>query len=312
MKVRLLFLTLGLFVLAFVSHSADAHFAYPSFQVASVVRNQSVTIQTDHLPANMQFSVSFGPMGAYGTGTRTTTFYSGAGGQQEYTFAIPANYHGYYQISIRIDNFVTGYYAVNWFYNNTATVLPPLATNTPPVTENNDLPSKINNTVADRNAWQAILGWDDAYNVFHRNQPDSADGGMTFHDLGDGRELVQIESDRFAYQSNYIFMVADANTGEPLVTQPLRFTTVGTDIDGTLRQHTSEIVLGAVGFTAGNRLEVFYKARGIGDCGSYHVYEISGTVTGLTEARERLCDSGLPYAPPPEWELLDITSAIPN
>lgn len=59
--------------------------------------------------------------------------------------------------------------------------------------------------------------------------------------------------------------------------------------------------------TTNNTLRAFYKGRGLGDCGSLHVYGFEGTNSVLKEVRERDYDNELPYAPPAEWELIDLS-----
>ena len=93
---------------------------YPTFTILSVIRDQSVTIQTYNLPPNDSFVVTMGPMGTRGiNGYVVTTTDSGAGGSQQLTYSIPPALYGSYQISIRMQSPSTGYYAYNWFYNNT-------------------------------------------------------------------------------------------------------------------------------------------------------------------------------------------------
>jgi len=93
----------------------------PTISILSVVRDASVTFQTNNFPANRTFNVRMGPMGTMGiNGTLVGTFYSGSGGSQTYTFNIPANLFGSYQISIRTESTTGGYYSYDWFYNNTS------------------------------------------------------------------------------------------------------------------------------------------------------------------------------------------------
>jgi hypothetical protein len=94
---------------------------YPTFSIASVVRNSSVTIQTYNLPPSNQFQVTMGPMGTRGiNGYIVDTINSGAGGSQAMTFTIPSQLNGSHQISIRLQSISgSGHYAYNWFYNNT-------------------------------------------------------------------------------------------------------------------------------------------------------------------------------------------------
>jgi hypothetical protein len=64
--------------------------------------------------------VSMGPMGTRGiNGYVIGTTDSGVGGSQQYSYAIPAALANSYQIAIRLQSPYSGYYAFNWFYNNT-------------------------------------------------------------------------------------------------------------------------------------------------------------------------------------------------
>jgi hypothetical protein len=83
------------------------------------VRDQSVTIQTYNLPPNDTFVITMGPMGTRGiNGYVVASTDSGVGGAQQFSYAIPPELYGSYQISIRIQSPYSGYYAYNWFYNN--------------------------------------------------------------------------------------------------------------------------------------------------------------------------------------------------
>jgi hypothetical protein len=108
---------------------------YPTFSIVSVVRDQNVTVQTYNLPPNDSFVVTMGRMGTRGVnGIVVANTDSGAGGSQQFTYDIPSQLYGLYQISIRMESPTSGYFAYNWFYNNTTGVpggpVPPI---TPPV-----------------------------------------------------------------------------------------------------------------------------------------------------------------------------------
>ena len=94
----------------------------PTFIIYSVVRNQEVTIYTHNFPANMKFNVYMGPMGTQAIGGyKVGSFNSGKGGSfYAGPFAIPSALKGSSRIAIRAENSWSGYYAYNWFYNNTA------------------------------------------------------------------------------------------------------------------------------------------------------------------------------------------------
>jgi hypothetical protein len=92
----------------------------PTFSIVSVVEDKNVTIQTYNLPRKDTFRVTMGPMGTKGVGgTVVDVVDSGTGGSKKYTFDIPASLDGSYKISIRMQSPTSGYYAYNWFYNNT-------------------------------------------------------------------------------------------------------------------------------------------------------------------------------------------------
>jgi LysM repeat protein len=104
----------------------------PTFSITAVKRDVSVSIQTANFPANDTFNVLMGPMGTKGIGgTKVGTFASGAGGSLPATFNIPSNLHGSHQIAIRLESPTSGFFAYNWFFNNTAGTSGTGGTNTP-------------------------------------------------------------------------------------------------------------------------------------------------------------------------------------
>ncbi len=92
----------------------------PTFFILSVVRNQSVTVQAYNLPPNDTMNVTMGPMGTKGiNGIQVATVNTGKGGNQQFTFTTPAALYNSYQIAVRMQSPWSGYFAYNWFYNNT-------------------------------------------------------------------------------------------------------------------------------------------------------------------------------------------------
>ena len=99
---------------------------YPTFSIVSVVTDTSVTIQTYNLPASDSFDVLMNFMHTQGIGgVKVATQASGTGGSQTFTYNIPDSLKGQYQIAIRMQSPTSGYYAYNWFYNNTSGTVPP-------------------------------------------------------------------------------------------------------------------------------------------------------------------------------------------
>ena len=94
----------------------------PTFTILAVVKDASVKIKTSNFPAHDSFDVLMNYMGTRGVkGVKVATVDSGAGGSFEATFQIPASLKGERQIAIRLQsNTGSGYYAYNWFYNNTS------------------------------------------------------------------------------------------------------------------------------------------------------------------------------------------------
>jgi len=100
--------------------AAPQYSKIPTFKIESVSADKTVTIRTHNFPAHDRFVVLMGPMHTRGIhGTRVAMVSSKGGGTLKYTFKIPAALKGSYRISIRMQsNTGSGYYAYNWFFNN--------------------------------------------------------------------------------------------------------------------------------------------------------------------------------------------------
>ena len=91
--------------------------AIPTIKIISVVRDDSVTIQTYNFPADTKFDVRMGKMGTKGIdGILVDTINSKKGGTFTVTFEIPEKLYGQDQIAIRLES-NKGYYSYNWFDN---------------------------------------------------------------------------------------------------------------------------------------------------------------------------------------------------
>lgn len=96
----------------------------PTFSIKSVVKGEDVSITTYNFPKNMEFTVLMGKMWTRGiNGIEVATLNSGEGGSFEATFDIPADLANEERIAIRLEG-TGGYYAYNWFWNNTASTPP--------------------------------------------------------------------------------------------------------------------------------------------------------------------------------------------
>ena len=93
---------------------------YPTISIVSVIKDKSVTIKGINFPLNQKFTVRMGEYGTYAiggivVGTKKLTDKNSFTA----TFDIPDDFKGDARIAIRLDS-KAGYYAYNWFYNNTA------------------------------------------------------------------------------------------------------------------------------------------------------------------------------------------------
>jgi LysM repeat protein len=100
--------------------TSSGYTGFPTFSIVSVVRNKTVTIKTSNLPPNDEFNVYMGEMGTKGVNSiKVDTTSSGKGGTQTLSYTVPGALKGSYQIAIRMQSPTSGYFAYNWFYNNT-------------------------------------------------------------------------------------------------------------------------------------------------------------------------------------------------
>ena len=118
-------LAIAMLAVLVIPASASQSKLVPITSIISVVQDQSITIRTDYFPANDTFNVLMGLSGTQGIGgilvSKLTT---GAGGSILAKFHIPPELQGQQIISIRLESPTSGYYSYNWFYNNTAVVVP--------------------------------------------------------------------------------------------------------------------------------------------------------------------------------------------
>jgi hypothetical protein len=116
--------------------SVSGYTGFPTFSIESVVVDKSVTIKTNNLPPNDTFTVTMGKIGSLGVGgTVVKNTDSGTGGSQTLTYDIPSTLVGQSLVAIRLQSPTTGYYAYNWFFNDTTASAPaPQPTPTPSAT----------------------------------------------------------------------------------------------------------------------------------------------------------------------------------
>jgi hypothetical protein len=93
---------------------------YPYFNIVAVERDKTVSVDGFDFPADTEFTILMGKMWTMGiNGIEVGTLNSGAGGKLSATFNIPAELAGQTQIAIRLQAKTGGWFAYNWFWNNT-------------------------------------------------------------------------------------------------------------------------------------------------------------------------------------------------
>lgn len=89
------------------------------FEFTKVVKDQSVTIQTNNFPPNIPYTVRMGIYGTYAENGIIVGFSnSGQGGVLTATYTIPDALRGQDRIHMRFDG-TPPYWSANWFYNTT-------------------------------------------------------------------------------------------------------------------------------------------------------------------------------------------------
>ena len=165
-------------------------------------------------------------------------------------------------------------------------------------------------TVADRAAWQKVLGWPvelEEQWLKSRTSNDRDQSGLAFHSLGQGNYLVVIEVQESAYQPHYLFMhYSETGRTAPRV---LKLKTYEGDDDDVNKVSTRMVaeVEGIPTFDAAKKQLVFHtKGRGTGDCGSLVKYNITPARAIPIEARVHACfdDYSLGIIDPQRWRRL--------
>lgn len=105
---------------------------YPVLAIVSVKTDKNVTFQAYNLNHNDKFDVLMGPIGTQAiNGIKVGSFETGSADMKTLTYQIPNQLKGAYQIAIRIQSPISGFYAYNWFYNKTGSI-PPVVPVPPP------------------------------------------------------------------------------------------------------------------------------------------------------------------------------------
>jgi hypothetical protein len=130
----------------------------PTFTITDVDEGEDVTIRTSNFPANDTFDVRMGKIGTQGIGGKVVdTINSGQGGTFTANFRIPTDLRNEARIAIRLESTTgSGYFAYNWFVNDTTGTggQPPVFTGIPTfnitaVVRNDTVTIRTNNFPAD-------------------------------------------------------------------------------------------------------------------------------------------------------------------
>lgn len=117
------------------------------------------------------------------------------------------------------------------------------------------------------------------------------------YQVGDQKYLVQLLCFMAAYQGSYQYVLYESSVNGIQVV-PLSLSMFQTDDSGQLVRQDIEQVGGLPTFDPGTqKLTIFTKARGVGDCGSYAQYQWKGNEFELLEYRAKLDCDGQSVAP---------------
>ena len=169
---------------------------------------------------------------------------------------------------------------------------------------------------AERARLRAMLGWPDSceqsfQELLSRDAADTAffGTGVERHALGDGRTLYCVQCDQAAYQSVSVVVLQAKPDGPGAL---LRFPQYDRSGGKVARTEDAELAGTLEFIPRTEELTVFYKSRGVGDCGSYVRYAFPAegpSRVKVVEARARECSDRPPrggMVDPAAWPLVKI------
>lgn len=153
-------------------------------------------------------------------------------------------------------------------------------------------PTQSEYTIVDRSNWYQTLHWPESCEDDFRSSYDPETGDLAFYPITDNQYLLRVTCSISAYQESMVFIrvrnnnsvfsgeIVDLKTYDPIKKQLIDF-----DNEGTHQ------VAGFEKFNNTNKtLKLYTKARGLGDCGSYHDYQITATDTILIKMTAQDCE----------------------
>lgn len=159
-------------------------------------------------------------------------------------------------------------------------------------------------TAKDRADWRAILHWPTGCEKDWHLAGNTSAAGIVLHASAGGRRLVEVSCYLGAYQGTaMLYLVRPAfRPAGPLTLQI--YVDPGS---GVPTARTTTRLLGVLSFTPRTgQLVVFDKARGIGDCGIYSVFKLTGNRFVPTVARAKTKCDGKPPFDPRRWPKLPL------
>jgi hypothetical protein len=100
--------------------ATPAYAGFPTLEITAVEMGKKVTLAAANLPAGKTFEVYLGTLNQMtGGGMKVATMAASSDGTATLTVEIPPEFSSLWKISVRIIDNETGYYAYNWFYNQT-------------------------------------------------------------------------------------------------------------------------------------------------------------------------------------------------
>jgi hypothetical protein len=158
-------------------------------------------------------------------------------------------------------------------------------------------------TARDRAAWRAILHWPNSceHNWQIGSHPPTA--GVGLWPTPGGKRLVAVTCYLGAYQWTTRFYLVDPSRDATALSFHI-YHDPGSGIPTPIREKE---ILGVPLFTPKTgRLTVFDKARGVGDCGIYSTFRLSGARFVPVETRAKTACDGKPPYDPGRWPKLPL------
>jgi hypothetical protein len=157
-------------------------------------------------------------------------------------------------------------------------------------------------TGKDRAAWRAILHWPtQCERDWQTGHPPTS--GVQVWRLASGKRLVGVTCILGAYQGTQRLYLVDANRK----VTPLAFHIYEDPGTGKPTAMRKVEILGVLDFAAATgKLELFDKARGIGDCGIYSVFHFNGTAFVPVVTRAKVACDGKSGGGPTRWPKLPL------